>query len=106
MQIDGGVRIVAFVVDVDDTDAHRSGLDSSSDWWSSELKKIEYLDTHCPCVAYRTRGGYRLVWRLEKPFAIQGKAEARVWKASYLQALAHLDARYGIVCSTSITNTH
>ncbi len=46
---------------------------------------------------YETRGGYRLVWRLEQPFVIRTRHDAERWKASYTAALEALEADYGIV---------
>lgn len=46
---------------------------------------------------YSTRGGYRLVWKMAVGFGIETKQDAEDWKASYLGALAEVEARYGII---------
>lgn len=88
-----GVRVVLFVVDVDDPDA-----DAARDvWWLEERAKLQAMLTdHGGGYIYRTRGGYRIVYRLATPFVLTSQVDAERWKRTYLAWLGYVRDGYGI----------
>jgi hypothetical protein len=71
-------------------------------WWAAERAKIEGVLAAQPGgFCYRTRGGYRLVYRLPVAYLIAGPLEAARWKAMYAGWLAHLLERHGIAGDTA-----
>lgn len=95
----GGVRMVLFVVDVDDESAHRSGASSASpEWRAAEREKVDALRAaHPRGFVYLTPRGWRAIYRLAEPFVIRTADDVERWRASYLAALAGLRTRFGIV---------
>jgi hypothetical protein len=92
-RVDGGVPMVLFVVDVE-PDGHAP---VTPEWWSGEHEKLErLLGDHPRGFVYRTRGGYRIVYRLGEPFVLASLADAERWKLTYLAWLDVVRERYGI----------
>ena len=90
---EAGVRMVAAVFDVDGPEHV-----ASDEWWAGELEeRVEpLLHTRMGGFAYRTRGGYRLVFALPCPVHIETPADAERWTRAYLAWCEYLDAEYGI----------
>jgi AAA domain len=81
-----------FVVDVDGPD-HQA----TDEWWSSEAPKLQKLaDDRRPYYAYRTKGGYRIIYGLTKGFVIDSPAKAKQWSDSYKSWLTILENDYQI----------
>lgn len=91
-----GVAMVLAAFDIDCPSSHRatggSGEAAASEaWWQAELRKVEALaQTHPPPYAYRSRGGYRLIYRLPEPYLLRDPTERKVWSACYLAWCAYL----------------
>lgn len=92
--LDRGPRMVLFLVDVEPA-GHAPVTDA---WLALERSRIaQALADHPGGFCYRTRGGYRLVWRLPAPLELRTRRDRASWRASYLSWLDHLSAAYGIV---------
>ena len=90
--------MTTLLVDVDAHAAHSAGKAASPAWWEAEKLKIEKLRAEHPgIVAYRTRGGYRLVTRLAVPFIIDSPAAADSWRRWYARAILGLFRDFEIV---------
>jgi hypothetical protein len=90
---DGGVVMVLFIADVDGPE-HLA----SDDWWLGELGQLDALRQAFPgAFIYRTRGGYRVLYWLPRPYALHSAADVRQWKADYLAWIAALRVRYDIL---------
>jgi hypothetical protein len=75
----GGVPMVLAVFDLDAPD-HQA----TERWLAEQLLRLEILGQQHPGLfAYRTRGGYRLLWRLEPPLVLQAPQDALSWKLRY-----------------------
>jgi P4 family phage/plasmid primase-like protien len=95
--IDGGVNMVLLVYDVDCPKSLRVDGVAPDKWWDSELLLINMLLSSEPeLLVYRTRGGYRIVGRLEEPFVITDQTTTRAWSEIYVLVGASLHLRYGI----------
>lgn len=93
-ELDSGIPIVLFVVDVE-PDRHAR---VTPEWWGIELEKLKrLLATHPGGYVYRTRGGYRIVYALGSAFVLGCSADAERWKATYLAWLDYVKQHYGIV---------
>ena len=93
-----GVPMVLLFIDSDDPAVHGTSEPARAEWWADERAKLDrLLADHPGGFAYRTRGGYRIVYRLAEPIVLCSTADAAAWKARYLAWLAHLQATYGIV---------
>lgn len=66
------VAFGAVVVDGDAPDDPPGGMDG---WWEEQLTLLT-ASPLWPCAWYRTRGGYRLLWRLEEPVVDPAAFEA------------------------------
>ncbi|HEY0986951.1 MAG TPA: hypothetical protein VGD80_07860 [Kofleriaceae bacterium] len=88
-----GVEMVLFVVDIDcpeeiDTDG----------WWIAERSKINcMLARHRGGYVFRTRGGYRIVYRLTAPIVLLTVRDAEDWKLRYVAWTEYLAMSYAIV---------
>ena len=84
---EAGVRMVAAVFDVDGPNH-----EGSDEWWRDELEAVHWLlKQHNGGFAYRTRGGYRLVFALPVPVPIRTAADAELWTRGYLAWCNYLD---------------
>ena len=94
----GGVTMVAFIADVDDSEAHLSKLPASDAWRSTERAKIAtFLQAHPEAFIYETKGGYRIVMLLREPFLLKTEEDVHRWKIVYLLSAASLSRRFNIV---------
>jgi len=103
-QLGGCIPMVAAVFDVDAQESHKAlggqgDVPASDAWWLDELPKLEALQLDHPSpFIYRTRGGYRIVFRLDAPFELRNAQEARErWTPMYLTWIAYLRRQYSIV---------
>lgn len=88
-----GPRMVLFVVDVEPP-GHTEVTDQ---WWALERDRIaQVLADHPGGYAYRTKGGYRILWQLSEPWTLSSRQDAADWSASYLSWLQYLAAKYSI----------
>lgn len=85
-----GIRMVAAVFDVDG-----EGHQATEEWWQAERPKIE-ATVECGGFAYRTRGGYRLVFALSEVFKIRTAEDGERWSLAYLSSCDLLASVYGI----------
>ena len=105
-QLPDGVAMVLAVFDIDCPGSHRasggSGEVASEAWWRVELGKVEALaQTHAGAYAYRSRGGYRLVYRLAEPHILRDLMDREVWSARYLAWCAYLKRAFDIAVDPS-----
>jgi hypothetical protein len=92
----GGVEMQLFVVDVDDSVAHEAKIPACAVWRSAFDSLLGALwAAHPGFVTFQTRGGARLLWRLEVPIVLRSLHDASVWTARYGTWIAQLK-RFGI----------
>jgi hypothetical protein len=102
VNLDGGVMMVLFVVDVDCERSHLAsgGLGDTpapDEWWLAELEKLTTLRQTFPgAFIYRTRGGYRIVYRLPTSVILDSAEAVARWRSTYLGWCAALRQRFGI----------
>ena len=90
-------RMVLAVFDVDAPDHV-----SSDFWWAEETVKIASLTSaHPGAFTYRTRGGYRVVFRLPKPLEMRTQTDVNRWTASYQSWCKYLARRFEIQADTA-----
>lgn len=91
------ISMGALCIDLDGP-GHLAG----DDWIAETDAAIRHvLEAHPGGFAYRTRGGWRLLWRLPEAFEISSAADAAEWKARYLIACDYIADRFGIECDRS-----
>lgn len=89
------IPMVAVIFDVD---GHEVPAEGRGAWWAEEKIKIGALaHYHRGALAYQTRGGYRLVFRLGAPVVITDGSDAKSWTALYGAWVRYLARRFGIV---------
>lgn len=92
-----GVPVNLLIAEVDCPKPMRHAGMASDDWWALERLKVERLQAEQPGVlAYRSRGGYRLLAWLPEPHLVVDAESARQWRELYLLLVADLHARYQI----------
>jgi hypothetical protein len=92
-----GVPMVLAVFDVDCAEAHQGDPSSVDAWWLEELGKLQCLgERHPGGFVYRTRGGYRIVYRLPAPTVLRDDADAQAWTARYCAWVAYLKREFRI----------
>jgi hypothetical protein len=91
-----GACTVKMVIAVFDVDAPNHW--PTLEWRTAEREKFERLCAIAPgCVAFDTRGGYRLIWRLHEPQTLDNDYEGSIWAAIYRGWLEWLKREAGIV---------
>jgi P4 family phage/plasmid primase-like protien len=96
----GGIPMVLAVFDLDAPD-HQA----TEAWADGQLEGIESARrAHPGLFAYRTRGGYRLVWRLGAPVVLRtGDCSAR-WRLRYQRWCCYLARAFGLVADPSCSD--
>ncbi len=80
------------VIDVDSSAAHAGSGRATDEWWQAEVVKVSRLiERHPGAFVYRTRGGYRIVYRLIPARPIKG------WATYYLRVITYLQSQFGIL---------
>lgn len=93
----GGVPMVLAVFDLDAPD-HQA----TEGWLDEQLSKFDALwEQHPGLFVYRTRGGYRLVWRLAEPFVLRDLGDAARWRRRYQRWCCYLARRFDLVADPS-----
>lgn len=88
-----GVYIGALVLDVD---GPGKGPPDQR-WRDAELEKVQRAAAqHGGPYFYETRGGYRIVWALPKPFRVDSPDRALRWRRLYVLTIENLRRRFGI----------
>jgi hypothetical protein len=89
--------MTAAIFDVDDPVTHGTDEPARPEWWEAEKAKLSRLrEVHPDLFAYRTRGGYRIVFALAQAHALRSHADAAAWRALYLSWRKYLGRRFGI----------
>lgn len=89
----GGIAMVLAVFDLDAPD-HQA----SEEWLVRQEEGIEAARrAHPGLFTYRTRGGYRLVWRLGAPLVLQTADCAGQWRLRYQRWCCYLARAFGLV---------
>lgn len=92
------VEMHLLIFDIDYPKEHRVRGRAPDEWWQAEQIKVDRLLADEPgVVAFRTRGGYRLVGAVE-PTSITNATDAHEWSAFYVKIAAYLNFNYGILC--------
>lgn len=93
----GGVPMVLAVFDLDAPD-HQA----TEGWLDEQLQKFDALwEQHPGMFVYRTRGGYRLVWRLSEPFVLLDPGDGARWRRRYQRWCCYLARRFDLVADPS-----
>ena len=101
-QLPDGVPMPLLVIDVDCPDSHASSggkksMAAPDSWWVGERCKIERLRAiHPDGYGYRTRGGYRIVYRLSEPLVLTRPSDKERWALHYRTVLHYLKRSFGI----------
>lgn len=92
-------RMSLLVFDVDSAAAHRAHAEADDAWLASEGAKVtRLLATHPGAYLYRTRGGYRFLYRVGPvEMAIDSSQREREWSFFYARTAVYLAARFGIL---------
>jgi hypothetical protein len=78
-------------------DVDGPGHKATREWWEGERLKIDALrEAHPDPFVYRTRGGYRIVYRLVEPFRVADDADANRWTTRLYLPACELLADFGI----------
>lgn len=86
------------VFDIDCKSAHETARIASDDWFAREMEKVQRLLTQHPgAFIYRTRGGYRLIYRALDGIRIDGEEAEYGWRLSYIRSGTYLAERFNIV---------
>lgn len=64
------IEMTALFIDVDNAEAHRTLAPASDEWFAAQRALVAKLPWATTAGIYRSRGGYRLVWRLSAPMEI------------------------------------
>jgi hypothetical protein len=105
--LENGIVMVVFIADIDCAQSHAASgghgdIPAPDDWWLEELEKLEYLRAAFPgAFIYRTRGGYRLIYRLSEPRILRSPSGVDIWKGDYLAWIAALRVRFAIYADPS-----
>lgn len=91
------IEMVAVAIDVDSPAKKSTVLGAVDEWWDGERPKVQRLLVDHPGFAYRTQGGYRVVWTLAQSVALSNSDDAGTWRKNYLAFLAYLERVFGIV---------
>lgn len=93
----GGIAMVLAVFDLDAPE-HKA----SEGWVVSQLEGIEEARrVHPGLFVYRTRGGYRLVWRLGTPVMLLTAECSGRWRLRYQRWCCYLARAFGLVADPS-----
>ncbi len=99
---DAGVRMELAVFDVDDPVNHPLKIPAREEWRADERCKVmELFHDQDVGVAYDTTHGYRLVFRLTRPFLIIDESDAVAWTKLYKAYCRYLKRRWDIEADTS-----
>ena len=86
------IPVAYLFVDVDGP-----GHQATPDWRQEEELKIARVLAELPGgYGFQSRGGYKLVWRLERPVLLATPEDASRWRQRYWQHLLGLSRRFGI----------
>jgi hypothetical protein len=95
----GQYPVMALVVfDVDCKSAHETARVASDDWFAREMEKVERLGSQHPgAFVYRTRGGYRLIYRALDGIRIDSEEAEHAWRLHYVRSGTYLAERFDII---------
>lgn len=67
-------------------------------WWADEQIKLAALEAvHPGAFVYRTKGGYRIVFRLARSFVLEQPDDGKAWTVRYFRTICYLARRFNIV---------
>lgn len=108
----GTVPMVAAVFDVDCEASHKATGGSTEKpapdvWFEAERQKlVDLLGVHPGGFVYRTRGGYRIVYRLPEAFEITTETQS-AWTLFYVRSCIYLTREFGIIADPACSDwTH
>lgn len=97
-QMQTAPRMALQVYDVDSRIAHLTREAATDDWWAAERAKLDALLASYPgAFIYRTRGGYRIVYRTPDGVLITDEQAALDWRLRYVRRCTALARDFGIV---------
>jgi hypothetical protein len=91
--------VMALVVfDIDSDTAHKTHRVASDDWFAREKEKVyRLLVQHPGAFVYRTRGGYRIIYRALEGIIIGSEEAEYAWRLGYVRSGTYLAERFDIV---------
>lgn len=89
-----GVTMTLLVFDIDGPDH-----EASAEWKESTRRTLEAFREGT--LAYETRKGFRLVYRLAEPHVLRTDTDRLAWRALYVRACVHLHRATGLVADTN-----
>lgn len=93
-----GVEIGIAAFDIDCQSVHGTGQPAPASWREQFDDRLHVLSlVHPNPFAYHTRGGARIVYRLDEPEVLRSQADAPRWSQQHAVAIAYLENRFGIV---------
>ena len=96
-ELASGVAMLLVIFDVDCPAAHQGDPHATDAWWLDEVEKRAALfKAHPNGFAYRTRGGYRVVYRLAEPIVLRDGTDAEAWSIRYCVWIAYLSREFEI----------
>ena len=96
-EMGGEIPMLLALFDVDCHEAHRGDPTAIDSWWIGEVAKLRaLLKAHPGAFCYRTKGGYRIVYRLPAPVLLCEEKDGAAWSLGYLGWVAYLRRRFGI----------
>ena len=98
LEVLDGVELTTLVFDVDCGEVHGSKEPAPERWRAELMDRVKALATaHPDPYVYMTRGGARIVYRLDATFVLHTVDDAREWSQRYAIAIAYLGRSFGIV---------
>jgi hypothetical protein len=87
------IEIGLFVVDLD-----APKKEATPEWRAETSRRVEQAFAELSYgFFYETQHGARVIWRLAEPFVVQSTDDAASWSRFYLERLAHIERRSGLV---------
>lgn len=93
-KIGGAVRMHLMIADVDNHTLSPEHVDA---WFEGEREKIDSLLAHHPgLIVFRSRGGYRILGALPKPFEIVDADTDAAWRIKTFEWVSYFERCFGI----------
>lgn len=101
-ELDPGVAMKLAIFDVDCPAGHKGDAHATDAWWLDEIEKLAALfNAHPNGFAYRTRGGYRIVYWLTESIVLRDGADAESWSLRYCAWLVYLTREFEILADAA-----
>jgi hypothetical protein len=101
-QIGGSLTMQLFLVDVDAPGHGEGGEPAVAAWFETERPRLEKLRERHGCLVYRSKGGYRILGVLKRPFTIKSNKQVLDWKRRYMAWLNYMAREFLIGTTTPV----